>query len=148
MNPYILRSLPMQDVSGLQPVYQNIGQQQAMQQAALSQQNQLANQAGQSQSGGMNPLAMAAMLRKKDPNEQSLGSKMGTYAKSIPAIMQYGSENVYGGFGQGQTPTEANWDADITSNVSNSNAMPFDTRLKRPRYDLETSFGYGVDNQF
>ena len=103
MNPYILRTLPMQDLSGLQPVYQNIGQQQAMQQAALSQQNQLANQAGQSQSSGMNPLAMAAMLRNKDP--QSLGSKMGVYAKSIPAIMQYGSENVYGGFGQGQVPT-------------------------------------------
>ena len=149
MNPYILQPRPMQDVSGLQPIFQNFGQQQAMQQAALAQQNQLAQQAGQSQGGGgMNPLAMAAMLRKKDPNEQSLGSKMGTYAKSIPAIMQYGSENVYGGFGQGQTPTEANWDADITSNVSNSNAMPFDTRLKRPRYDLETSFGYGVDNQF
>ena len=77
MNPYILRTLPMQDLSGLQPVYQNIGQQQAMQQAAL--------------------------LRNKDP--QSLGSKMGVYAKSIPAIMQYGSENVYGGFGQGQVPT-------------------------------------------
>lgn len=146
MNPYILRTLPMQDLSGLQPVYQNIGQQQAMQQAALSQQNQLANQAGQSQSSGMNPMAMAAMLRNKDP--QSLGSKMGTYAKSIPAIMEYGAENVYGGFGQGQTPTEANFDADITSNVANSNAMPFNTRLKRPRYDLETSFGYGVDNQF
>ena len=149
MNPYILQPQPMQDVSGLQPVYQNFGQQQANQQAALAQQNQLANQAGQTQSGGgMNPIAMAMMLRKKDPNQQSLGSKMGTYAKSIPAIMEYGAENVYGGFGQGQTPTEANFDADITSNVSNSNAMPFDTRLKRPRYDLETSFGYGVDNQF
>jgi hypothetical protein len=103
MNPYILRTLPMQDLSGLQPVYQNIGQQQAMQQAALSQQNQLANQAGQSQGGGMNPLAMAAMLRNKDP--QSLASKMGVYAKSIPAIMEYGAENVYGGFGRGQVPT-------------------------------------------
>ena len=103
MNPYILRTLPMQDVSGLQPVYQNIGQQQAMQQAALGQQNQLANQAGQSQSSGMNPMALAQMLRNKDP--QSLASKMGVYAKSIPAIMQYGSENVYGGFGQGQVPT-------------------------------------------
>ena len=103
MNPYILRTLPMQDLSGLQPVYQNIGQQQAMQQAALSQQNQLANQAGQSQSSGMNPMALAQMLRNKDP--QSLSSKMGVYAKSIPAIMQYGSENVYGGFGQGQVPT-------------------------------------------
>ena len=105
MNPYILRSLPMQDVSGLQPVYQNIGQQQAMQQAALSQQNQLANQAGQSQGGGMNPMALAMALRKKDPNEQSLASKMGVYAKSIPAIMEYGAENVYGGFGQGKVPT-------------------------------------------
>ena len=147
MNPYILMPQPMQDVSGLQPVFQNIGQQQANQQAALAQQNQLANQAGQSQGGGgMNPMAMAMMLRNKDP--QSLSSKMGTYAKSIPAIMEYGAENVYGGFGQGQTPTQANFDADITSNVSNANAMPFNTRLKRPRYDLETSFGYGVDNQF
>ncbi len=103
MNPYILPMQPMQDVSGLQPVYQNFGMQQANQQAALAQQNQLVNQAGQSQGGGMNPMALAQMLRNKDP--QSLSSKMGVYAKSIPAIMQYGSENVYGGFGQGQVPT-------------------------------------------
>jgi hypothetical protein len=103
MNPYILPTLPMQDVSGLQPVYQNFGQQQANQQAALAEQNQLMNQAGQSQGGGMNPMALAQMLRNKDP--QSLGSKMGVYAKSIPAIMQYGAENVYGGFGRGQVPT-------------------------------------------
>jgi hypothetical protein len=95
----------MQDVSGLQPVYQNIGQQQAMQQAALGQQNQLVNQAGQSQGGGMNPMALAMALRKQDPNQQSLASKMGVYAKSIPAIMEYGAENVYGGFGQGKVPT-------------------------------------------
>jgi len=105
MNPYILPTLPMQDVSGLQPVYQNFGQQQANQQAALAQQNQLANQAGQSQGGGMNPKALAMALRKQDPNQQSLASKIGVYAKSIPAIMQYGSENVYGGFGRGQVPT-------------------------------------------
>jgi hypothetical protein len=67
MNPYILQGQPMQDVSGLQPVFQNFGQQQANQQAALAQQNQLVNQAGQSQSGGMNPLALAQMLRKKQP---------------------------------------------------------------------------------
>ena len=103
MNPYILPTLPMQDVSGLQPVYQNFGQQQANQQAALAQQNQFVNEAGQSQGGGMNPMALAQMLRNKDP--QSLGSKMGVYAKSIPAIMQYGAENVYGGFGRGQVPT-------------------------------------------
>lgn len=103
MNPYILPQQPMQDVSGLQPVFQNFGQQQANQQAALAQQNQLMNEAGQSQGGGINPMALAQMLRNKDP--QSLGSKMGVYAKSIPAMMQYGSENVYGGFGQGQVPT-------------------------------------------
>ena len=105
MNPYILPTLPMQDVSGLQPVFQNFGQQQANQQAALAEQNQLVNQAGQSQGGGMNPMALAMALRKQDPNQQSLASKMGVYAKSIPAIMQYGSENVYGGFGRGQVPT-------------------------------------------
>jgi len=105
MNPYILPTLPMQDVSGLQPVYQNFGQQQANQQAALAQQNQFVNEAGQSQGGGMNPLALAMALRKQDPNQQSLASKMGVYAKSIPAIMQYGAENVYGGFGRGQVPT-------------------------------------------
>ena len=101
MNPYILQPQQMQDVSGLQPVFQNFGQQQANQQAALAQQNQLVNQAGQSQ--GMNPMALAQALRKGDP--QSLGSKLGAYASSIPAMMKYGSENVYGGFGQGQVPT-------------------------------------------
>ena len=107
MNPYILMPQPMQDVSGLQPVFQNTGQQQANQQMALAQQNQLMNQAGQPQSSaGTNQLALAMMLRKKDPNEQSLAGKIGTYAKSIPAIMEYGSENVYGGFGRGQVPTQ------------------------------------------
>ena len=108
MNPYILPPQPMQDVSGLQPVFQNFGQQQANQQAALAQQAQLAGQAGQTQGGNMNPLALAQALRKQDPNEQSLGSKIGVYAKSIPAIMEYGAENVYGGFGQGKTPTSWN----------------------------------------
>jgi hypothetical protein len=52
----------------LQPVFQNFAQQQANQQAALAQQNQLVNQAGQTQGGGgMNPMAMAAMLRKENP---------------------------------------------------------------------------------
>jgi len=70
MNPYILMPQPIQDVSGLQPVFQNTGQQLANQQAALAQQNQLANQAGQTQSGaGINQLAMAIMLRKKDPKK-------------------------------------------------------------------------------
>jgi hypothetical protein len=68
MNPYMLMPKGMQDVSGLQPVFQNFGQQQANQQAALAQQNQLVNQAGQTQGGGgMNPMALASMLRKENP---------------------------------------------------------------------------------
>jgi hypothetical protein len=69
MNPYILQGQPMQDLGGLSPVFQNFGQQQANQQAALAQQNQLVGQAGQTQGGGMNPLAMAALLRAKDPKK-------------------------------------------------------------------------------
>ena len=69
MNPYILQGQAPQDLSGLQPVFQNFGQQQANQQAALAQQNQLAQQAGQTQNNvGMNQLAMAMMLRKKNPD--------------------------------------------------------------------------------
>jgi hypothetical protein len=68
MNPYILQNQPMQDVSGLQPVFQNFGQQQANQQSALAQQGQLASQAGQTQgNAGTNQLALAMMLRNKDP---------------------------------------------------------------------------------
>lgn len=68
MNPYILGQQKMQEVSGLQPVFQNFAQQQANQQAALAQQNQLVNQAGQTQGGsGMNPMALAMALRKENP---------------------------------------------------------------------------------
>jgi hypothetical protein len=66
----------MQDVSGLQPVFQNAAQQQMNQQAALAQQNQLVNQAGQTQGGGgMNPMALASMLRKGDGTQLSDAQK-------------------------------------------------------------------------
>jgi hypothetical protein len=69
MNPYV-QFQGMQDQQGLMPVFQNIGQQQANQQAALAQQNQQVQQAGQTvQGGGGNQLAMAAMLRKQDPSK-------------------------------------------------------------------------------
>jgi hypothetical protein len=57
-----------QDQQGLMPVFQNIAAQQQNQNAALAQQNQMNQQIGQNQ-GGMNPMAMAAMLRKKDPTK-------------------------------------------------------------------------------
>jgi hypothetical protein len=76
MNPYMLMPQQMQDVSGLQPVFQNFGQQQANQQAALAQQNQLVNQAGQTQGGGgMNPMALAMALRKGDGTQLSDAQK-------------------------------------------------------------------------
>jgi hypothetical protein len=54
-----------QEQQGLMPVFQNIAAQQQNQNAALAQQNQMVQQAGQTQQGGgMNPQAMAAMLRK------------------------------------------------------------------------------------
>ena len=68
MNQYIMPMQQPQDLSGLSPYLQNIAQQQAMQNMAI-QQNQGLNQAiGQTQ-GGMNPMAMAAMLRKQDPSK-------------------------------------------------------------------------------
>ena len=49
---------------------------------------------------------------------QSIGSQnygggtFGKYANSIAPVMQYGAENVYGGFGQGQVPTTINWEGE------------------------------------
>jgi hypothetical protein len=59
------------ELARLNPAFQNIGMQQANQNAAMQQSNQLTQQAGQigQQGGGMNPMAMAAMLRKKDPTK-------------------------------------------------------------------------------
>ena len=89
MNPYILQPQPMQDVSGLQPVFQNFGQQQANQQAALSQQNQLVNQAGQTQGGaGINQLAMAMMLRKKDPKDPTKPANVYDKSEMMPDTAQ------------------------------------------------------------
>jgi hypothetical protein len=67
-----------QEQQGLNPVFQNIAQQQANQNAALAQQNQLTQQAGQTgQQGGMNPMAMAQALRGKDPSQTSnLGARV------------------------------------------------------------------------
>ena len=91
-NPYYLAMTQMgnpkpqtQDLGGLNPVFQNIAQQQAMQNMAMQQGQALTQQAGQTaQGGGMNPLAMAMALRKQ-PNQQDINAKdvqmggMGTY---------------------------------------------------------------------
>jgi len=65
-NPYIQQMPQTQDLGGLAPYYQNIAAQQAMQNAAMQQSQGLTQQAGQTSQGGMNPMMMAQMLRKKD----------------------------------------------------------------------------------
>ena len=70
-----------QEQQGLMPVFQNIASQQANQNAALAQQNQLVQQAGQNR---MNPMAMAAMLRKKDPTKPA---PVTDYSQPMPNYM-------------------------------------------------------------
>jgi hypothetical protein len=77
-NPYFtnvgsyMQSLDPNELAKLNPSFQNIGNQQANQNMAMQQANQLTQQAGQTQqSGGMNPMAMAMALRGKAENPQS-----------------------------------------------------------------------------
>ena len=55
---------------------------QANQNAAMQQGQQMAQQVGQS--GGMNPMAMAAMLRKKDSNKPA---PVTDYSQPMPNYM-------------------------------------------------------------
>ena len=88
-NPYIQQMPQTQDLGGLNPVFQNISAQQAMQQQALQQGMDLTNQAGMTVDGkqagaGYNQIAMANALRKPQTQEQinardvQMGG-MGTY---------------------------------------------------------------------
>jgi hypothetical protein len=87
-----------QEVGGISPVFQNIGNQQAMQNMAMQQGMGLTQQAGQTgqQGGGMNPMMMAMMLRRGGSNP---------YMNAQRAMQQYGANNVYGYGGMGQVPT-------------------------------------------
>jgi len=97
-NPYIQQMPQTQDLGGLAPYYQNIANQQAMQNAAMQQAQGLTQDAGRTVQGGMNPMAMAMMLRK--------GQKSDPYANAQEAMKKYGAENVYGFGGQGTVPTQ------------------------------------------
>jgi hypothetical protein len=103
-NPYIQQMQQTQDLGGLNPVFQNIANQQAMQQQAMQQGMDLTNQAGMTVDGkpvgaSMNPMAMAMALRKE---------KSDPYANAQRAMDMYGAENVYGYGGKGQVPTSVN----------------------------------------
>lgn len=74
-NPYIMPMQQTQDLGGLNPVYQNIAAQQAMQNAALQQGMNLTNQAGMTVDGkqagaGYNQIAMANALRKQQDQQK------------------------------------------------------------------------------
>jgi hypothetical protein len=101
-NPYITMPTMAQDVSGLSPVYQNMAQQQQFQNMMSQQGNQLAQQAGQAQQGGLSPMALAMALRKS--NDPYAANKGDPYANAQTASNIYGAENVYGYGGQGQVP--------------------------------------------
>jgi hypothetical protein len=102
MNPYIMQmQQPQQDIGGLSPVFQNIGMQQANQNAAMQQGAGLTQDAGQTQQGGMNPLMMAAMLRRgKTPDQADINAKdaqmggIGTYnpMTQYDISQQYGTD--------------------------------------------------------
>lgn len=64
----------------LNPMYQNIGQQQAFETQQMQQGNALTQAAGQTakDSGGMNALALAALLRKKEEKPTYVGPSYGT----------------------------------------------------------------------
>jgi len=87
-----------QDQQGLMPVFQNIAAQQAAQNAAMQQGQGLTQAAGQTNQGsGMNPMAMAAMLRGK-PDQTAINAQdaqMGGFGKYNP-ITQYGVSQQYG----------------------------------------------------
>jgi len=74
------------ELARLSPTFQNIGMQQANQNAAMQQGQALTQAAGQTgqQSGGMNPMAMAAMLRKKDPTKPA---PVTDYSQPMPNYM-------------------------------------------------------------
>ena len=96
VNPYFA-----QQDQGLNPVFQNIAQQQQNQNAALAQQNQLNAQAGQTQQqGGMNPMAMAMALRGQN-KKPGLGETTNSFGKVIPDLT-YGSGNAYNNMTPGE----------------------------------------------
>lgn len=80
-----MQPMNAQEQQGLMPVFQNIGNQQANQNAAMQQGQALTQAAGQTgQSGGNNQMALAAMLRKKTP---TAGAPVTDYSQAMPNYM-------------------------------------------------------------
>jgi uncharacterized protein (DUF3084 family) len=73
-----------QDIGGLSPYFQNIAQQQAMQNMAIQQGQGLTQAAGQIGKSGNDNMALAAMLRKKDPSKPA---PVTDYSQPMPNYM-------------------------------------------------------------
>jgi hypothetical protein len=100
MNPYIQQMMQQQNLGGIDPMYQNIAGQQANQNMAMQQGQGLTQAAGQTGAGGgMNPMAMAMMLRKgKAPDQADVNAKdvqMGGLSTYNP-MNQYDISQQYG----------------------------------------------------
>jgi hypothetical protein len=96
-NPYITQVAPYfgQQDQGLQPVFQNIGQQQALHNQLLQQQQQNNQQLMQPKQGGSNPMLMAAMLRGTQPQSNADAAKMNSFEAYLP-WNQMSTANQYG----------------------------------------------------
>jgi hypothetical protein len=98
-NPYMMQMLDPQNIEGIDPYFQNIAGQQANQNAVMQQSQALTQAAGQTgqQSGGSNPMALAAMLRKK-PDQAGINAQdaqMGGLSTYNP-LTQYNISQQYG----------------------------------------------------
>jgi hypothetical protein len=94
-NPYIQQMPQTQDLGGLSPYFQNIAQQQAMQNMALQQGMNLTNQAGMTVDGkqagaGYNQLAMANALRNQQDQQ-----RMNMANAEMSAYNQRPAQNYY-----------------------------------------------------
>lgn len=94
-NPYIQQMPQTQDLGGLNPVFQNISAQQAMQQQALQQGMDLTNQAGMTVDGkqagaGYSQLAMANALRNQQDQQ-----RMNMANAEMSAFNQRPAQNYY-----------------------------------------------------
>ena len=88
-NPYItdVGSYMQQDQQGLSPVFQNIGAQQQYMNQQLAQNGQMAQPVSQGSGySGLSPMALASMLRKKDPTKPAFVTD---YSQPMPELQQY-----------------------------------------------------------
>jgi len=84
--PYFAQLSP-DEKALLSPVFQNTGAQQSFMNQQLAQSNQLSQPVGHAGYSGLNPLAMASMLRKDDPNAPKGASVMDK------AVAYFGTQN-------------------------------------------------------